>query len=628
MKRFLTVAVAMLALTGMGQVAMRKLEDLTNTNLVCVTDYGPQLVSLTQGVTGLQSRTSYWDTAYSWGDHALAGYLTNETDAIALAVMATNRTTVVFNPTNSNEFTDGAMRVWRIDTVTNTFIGWSVVIETPISICGEVIQPSTNQWPGIPYPLWTDSALSFTQFITNYLAGSTQPMVVWYYYRTGSASPHEVYFSSPAEESSASWHSNYGSSSAGASPRDLLGQDDDSPTWSSWVSMIYGTNTTVSVVTSQVATVAWQSDLAPYATTAALAVHTNRTDNPHGVTAAQIGALTEEQDLAALRTYHYGSPDIVESPAGWFVFDGAGTITAFNWEAGRTNVVIPWAIGGVPVTVIGATAFQRSGIVSVIAPQTVISIDYSAFSYCTSLTSINLPQATTIGDYAFDSCYSLTSVSLPQATAIGDGAFGICYSLASVSLPQATAICDYAFYACTSLTSVHMGQNAPAEAAVVFAGITPPPNVYVTDPQATGWGAVWNGAPVVRPPLYGSNVTAQAFTLNGDTITEWPSGGGSVPYTDWTGTVTPQNGTATVTIAHGNMPVLVTDAPCVLTLDPTGYGTAGVSRVSLSYYPGTNSFTFATNVITYSATPNVDTNGWNTLLIRRVSDGAWKGVGL
>jgi hypothetical protein len=54
-------------------------------------------------------------------------------------------------------------------------------------------------------------------------------------------------------------------------------------------------------------------------------------------------------------------------------------------------------------------------------------------------------------------------------------------------------------------------------------GITPPPTVYVTDPQATGWGDTWNGAPVVRPPLYGSNVTAQAFTLGGDTITEWPA---------------------------------------------------------------------------------------------------------
>jgi hypothetical protein len=51
-----------------------------------------------------------------------------------------------------------------------------------------------------------------------------------------------------------------------------------------------------------------------------------------------------------------------------------------------------------------------------------------------------------------------------------------------------------------------MGQNAPAEATEVFAGITPPPNVYVTDPQATGWGDTWNGARVVRLPLYADAV--------------------------------------------------------------------------------------------------------------------------
>jgi hypothetical protein len=133
--------------------------------------------------------------------------------------------------------------------------------------------------------------------------------------------------------------------------------------------------------------------------------------------------------LAALRTYHYGSPDIVESPAEWFVFDGAGTITAFNWEAGRTNVVIPWAIGGVPVTAIGANAFrnlvtyQGHPVVSVVAPQTV----------------------TAIGSSAFDSCHSLSSVSLPQATAIGGSAFAYCTALASIDLPQATSIGDYAF---------------------------------------------------------------------------------------------------------------------------------------------------------------------------------------
>jgi len=212
-------------------------------------------------------------------------------------------------------------------------------------------------------------------------------------------------------------------------------------------------------------------------------------------------------------------------------------------------------------------------------------------------------------------------------------------------LPQAQTLGDSAFYYCASLTSVHMGRNAPAEATEVFYGIDPP-TVYVTDPQATGWGATWNGAPVVRPPLYADAVyqagelvattghVAQAIAaIPEPDLSDRPTfaqiaASNALPYTAWTGTVTPQNGTATVAYAHGNMPVLVTDAPCVLTLDPTGYGTAGVSRVSLSYYTGTNSFTFATNVITYSATPTVDTNGWNTLLIRRVSDGAWKGVGL
>ncbi|HHU15525.1 MAG TPA: leucine-rich repeat domain-containing protein, partial [Lentisphaerae bacterium] len=174
----------------------------------------------------------------------------------------------------------------------------------------------------------------------------------------------------------------------------------------------------------------------------------------------------------------------------WFVFDGAGTIKEFNWAVGRENVVIPWAIGGVPVTAIGANAFFDWGaylgfpVTSVIAPQTV----------------------TTIGNNAFQSCYLLASVSLPQAQTVGDNAFSFCGSLSSVSLPQAQTVGDNAFFYCELLTAVHMGQNAPPEATGVFAYITPPPTVYVTDPQATGWGAVWNGAPVVRPPLYGDEI--------------------------------------------------------------------------------------------------------------------------
>ena len=102
----------------------------------------------------------------------------------------------------------------------------------------------------------------------------------------------------------------------------------------------------------------------------------------------------------------------------------------------------------------------------------------------------------------------------------------------------------------------------------------------------------------------------------------------SNPYKTFTGTITPANGTATVIYAHGNMPSLTLSSATVITLNPTSYGTSGVSRVSLNFYSGTNSVTLATNVITYATAPTISTNAWNTILIRRVSDSAWKGVGL
>ena len=151
--------------------------------------------------------------------------------------------------------------------------------------------------------------------------------------------------------------------------------------------------------------------------------HVVDTDNPHGVTAAQIGALTAEQDLAALRTYHYGSPDIVESPAEWF--NGQGTIIGFISGPGRTNAVIPWAIGGVAVTNIGSTAFYPEGSTM---PSTyhfgrfVRSIGAQAFFYNTDATHLYFSgDAPTVGANAFlNANEGLTATVInPQATGWG-----------------------------------------------------------------------------------------------------------------------------------------------------------------------------------------------------------------
>ena len=42
------------------------------------------------------------------------------------------------------------------------------------------------------------------------------------------------------------------------------------------------------------------------------------------------------------------------------------------------------------------------------------------------VTSITLPNVTTMGNYAFHTCSNLTSVSLPQVTTMGDAAFYQC----------------------------------------------------------------------------------------------------------------------------------------------------------------------------------------------------------
>jgi len=195
-----------------------------------------------------------------------------------------------------------------------------------------------------------------------------------------------------------------------------------------------------------------------------------------------------------------------------------------------------------------------------------------------------------------------------------------------------------------------MGRNAPAEATDVFYGITPPPNVYVTDPHATGWGAEWNGAPVVRPPLYADAIyqagelvattghVAQAIAaIPEPDLSDRPTfaqiaASNALPYTAWTGTVTPQNGTATVAYAHGNMPVLVVPngggTTYVTVATGTYAATSGVSRVSLSIWAGTNTIELVTNEVNYVSAPDIPTNGWGTILFRRVSNGKWKGVGL
>ena len=143
------------------------------------------------------------------------------------------------------------------------------------------------------------------------------------------------------------------------------------------------------------------------------------------------------------------------------------------------------------VTTINASAFSGcSGLTGITIPDSVTSIERLAFYQCSGLTSITIPDSVTrIGRRAFEWCNGLESITVERnnpnyhsagnclietasktliagcknsiipndgsVTSIGDYAFYNCSSLTSITIPDSvTSIGNSAFYWCGSLTSI------------------------------------------------------------------------------------------------------------------------------------------------------------------------------
>lgn len=131
---------------------------------------------------------------------------------------------------------------------------------------------------------------------------------------------------------------------------------------------------------------------------------------------------------------------------------------AFSSCSSLTSVTIPNG-----VTSIGDFAFNNCRSLSDASIGSgVTSIGTRAFNLCTHLTSITIPNGvTSIGSEAFQSCYSLTSIIIPNSvTSIGDSAFEGCSSLTDISIGSGLSCIDFeVFNKCSSLTSITIPNN-------------------------------------------------------------------------------------------------------------------------------------------------------------------------
>ncbi|MBR2409217.1 MAG: extracellular solute-binding protein [Lachnospiraceae bacterium] len=194
----------------------------------------------------------------------------------------------------------------------------------------------------------------------------------------------------------------------------------------------------------------------------------------------QMSHLLEEYDgyVTALNTA--SAPRVTVNPTPYTLpytlrlnSDGTLTVTGCT-NRDITEVVIPSKINGKTVTAIGESAFSDFySLTSVTLPNTLRSIGDDAFSWCTMLDNVVVPEGvTSIGLGAFNNCSSLETITLPNTLKdIGNFAFGYCQMLDKVVIPEGVSSIKWqTFMGCYSLKNITIPKSATSIEGMSFYG--------------------------------------------------------------------------------------------------------------------------------------------------------------
>ncbi len=178
---------------------------------------------------------------------------------------------------------------------------------------------------------------------------------------------------------------------------------------------------------------------------------------------------------------------------------------AFSSCTSLTSVTIPNSV----TTIGGYAFFGCSGLTCIEIPNSVITIGDGAFS-CSSLTTITIGNSvTSIGNYAFDGCSGLTSIDIPNSvTTIGNGAFSHCSGLTSVTIGNSvTSIGADTFYECSGLASVTIPNSVTSIGNSAFSSCESLTSVTIPNSVTTIGNSAFSRCTSLTSVTIGNSVT-------------------------------------------------------------------------------------------------------------------------
>lgn len=218
---------------------------------------------------------------------------------------------------------------------------------------------------------------------------------------------------------------------------------------------------------------------------------------------------TSETECASPRTFYEGKNYTIKMPATEnYKISGKNSSVIFNsasfkyWRIGAgsffkeskiTHFSIPPVSSKIGITEIPESTFSYcSSLTSINISEGITKIGNGAFNHCSSLTSINIPSGvTTIGIYPFSGCVNITSITVDKNNTVFDSRNN-CNAIIQTDINELRVGCSttvipnnveslgtYAFHEMTNLTLIEIPKSVTRIKASSFGGCTSLKNIII-----------------------------------------------------------------------------------------------------------------------------------------------------